>query len=70
MIHDRQKNDHRGERPKVLTWHIHGTYLYYLTQANCDFYLPVTAARTGGYVGAAAALFPGATTCTRSRSKT
>jgi hypothetical protein len=59
MRHNRQKNDHRGERPKVLTWHIHGTYLYYLTQANCDFYLPV-----------AAALFPGATTCTRSRSKT
>lgn len=27
-------------RLKVLTWHIHGSYLYYLTQADCDFYLP------------------------------
>lgn len=27
-------------RPKVLTWHIHGSYLYYLSQANCEFFLP------------------------------
>ncbi len=25
---------------KVLTWHIHGSYLYYLTQTDCVFYLP------------------------------
>lgn len=25
---------------RVLTWNIHGNYLYYLTQANADFYLP------------------------------
>lgn len=25
---------------KVLTWHIHGSYLYYLTQTDCIFYLP------------------------------
>jgi len=25
---------------RVLTWHIHGSYLYYLTQADCIFYLP------------------------------
>lgn len=25
---------------RVLTWHIHGNYLYYLTQANLEFYLP------------------------------
>lgn len=25
---------------RVLTWHIHGNYLYYLTQANLDFFLP------------------------------
>ncbi|HYH74628.1 MAG TPA: hypothetical protein VD735_01570, partial [Candidatus Saccharimonadales bacterium] len=29
-----------SSRPKVFTWHIHGSYLYYLTQANCDFYVP------------------------------
>ncbi len=28
-------------RLKILTWHIHGNYLYYLTQARHDFYLPV-----------------------------
>jgi hypothetical protein len=26
---------------RVLTWHIHGNYLYYLSQANVKFYLPV-----------------------------
>jgi len=25
---------------RVLTWHIHGSYLYYLTQTDCIFYLP------------------------------
>jgi glycosyltransferase involved in cell wall biosynthesis len=25
---------------KILTWHIHGSYLYYLTQTDCIFYLP------------------------------
>lgn len=28
------------EKLKVLTWHIHGSYLYYLTQTDCIFYLP------------------------------
>jgi glycosyltransferase involved in cell wall biosynthesis len=29
------------QRPlRVLTWHIHGSYLYYLTQTPCTFYLP------------------------------
>lgn len=30
-----------NRRLKVLTWHVHGNYLYYLTQTDCDFYLPV-----------------------------
>jgi len=30
----------KEERMRVLTWHIHGSYLYYLTQTNCIFYLP------------------------------
>ena len=25
---------------RVLTWHIHGSYLYYLSQTSCTFYLP------------------------------
>ena len=28
------------KRLKVLTWHIHGSYLYYLTHTDCIFYLP------------------------------
>ncbi len=40
-----------SERLRILTWHVHGSYLYYLTQANCDFYLPVTADRAHGYGG-------------------
>jgi glycosyltransferase involved in cell wall biosynthesis len=28
------------EKLRVLTWHIHGSYLYYLTQTDCIFYLP------------------------------
>src|SRR5579885_561778 len=38
-------------RLKVFTWHVHGTYLYYLSQANCEFYLPVNENRDHGYGG-------------------
>lgn len=38
-------------RLKVFTWHIHGSYLYYLSQGNYDIYIPVTDARTEGYYG-------------------
>ncbi|HYE53942.1 MAG TPA: glycosyltransferase family 4 protein [Chitinophagaceae bacterium] len=41
---------HSG-RPRVFTWHIHGSYLFYLSQANLDIYIPVTDDRTEGYVG-------------------
>jgi glycosyltransferase involved in cell wall biosynthesis len=40
-----------NRKPKIFTWHIHGSYLYYLTQTNCEFYLPVNADRTPGYAG-------------------
>lgn len=40
------------DRPlRVLTWHIHGSYLYYLSHAACDFILPVTRDRKQGYSG-------------------
>jgi hypothetical protein len=40
------------EKPvKVFTWHIHGSYLYYLTQANAEFYLPVKPGGEEGYGG-------------------
>ena len=32
--------ENKGKQLKVLTWHIHGSYLYYLTQTDCVFYLP------------------------------
>jgi len=34
-------------RRRVFTWHVHGNYLYYLSQANVDFYLPVMPGRPG-----------------------
>lgn len=36
---------------RILTWHIHGSYLYYLTQAPHDFYLPVKPGKPEGYGG-------------------
>jgi hypothetical protein len=42
---------------RVLTWHIHGNYLYYLSQARAEFYLPVKAGRHPGY-GGRGATFP------------
>lgn len=38
-------------RLRVLTWHVHGSYLYYLTQAPHDFYLPVKPGRPEGHGG-------------------
>ena len=36
---------------RILTWHVHGSYLYYLTQARHEFYLPVKPGRPEGYGG-------------------
>ena len=30
---------------RVLTWHVHGSYLYYLAHAPHDFYVPVKEGR-------------------------
>jgi hypothetical protein len=38
-------------RTRVLTWHIHGNYLLYLSQADVDFFLPVKPGRHEGYGG-------------------
>lgn len=38
-------------RLKILTWHVHGNYLNYLTQAPHDFYLPVKPGKPEGYGG-------------------
>lgn len=34
-------------RPSILTWHIHGNYLYYLAQADVDLFVPVGRDRPG-----------------------
>jgi hypothetical protein len=38
-------------RLKILTWHTHGSYLYYLTQAPHDFYVLSKPGRPAGYSG-------------------
>ncbi len=42
---------HPKRRLKILTWHVHGNYLYYLAQAPHEFYLPVKPGRPEGYGG-------------------
>lgn len=39
------------KRLRILTWHIHGSYLHYLTQAPHDFFLPVKPDKPEGYGG-------------------
>ena len=44
-----------GKRLRVLTWHVHGNYLWYLSHAPHDFVVPFTPERRhpyGGRVGA------------------
>jgi len=38
-------------RLKILTWHTHGSYLYYLTQTPHDFYVMSKPDRSAGYAG-------------------
>ena len=47
----RQNVTKNSKRLKIFTWHVHGGYLYYLTQADCEFYVPYDAARSSGYGG-------------------
>lgn len=43
-------------RLRILTWHVHGSYLYYLTHVPHDFYVPVKPGRPEGYGGRAGTL--------------
>jgi hypothetical protein len=36
---------------RVLTWHVHGSYLYYLLHAHQEFYVPSRPGRPEGYAG-------------------
>src|ERR1700712_1668273 len=40
-----------GKKLKIFTWHIHGSYLYYLSQGDYDIYIPVTNEKKEGYYG-------------------
>lgn len=40
-----------NKRLKILTWHVHGNYLYYLTQVPHDFYLLVDDERSTHHTG-------------------
>ncbi|MBI5271728.1 MAG: glycosyltransferase family 4 protein [Burkholderiales bacterium] len=40
-----------GRRLRILTWHVHGNYLYYLTQVPHDFYLVTDEARSVHHTG-------------------
>lgn len=40
-----------SERKKIFTWHIHGSYLFYLSQGSFDIYIPVNEKRDEGYYG-------------------
>lgn len=40
-----------SHRLKIFTWHIHGTYLYYLSKGDFDIYIPVKDVKEEGYHG-------------------
>ncbi|UKT62599.1 glycosyltransferase [Pedobacter mucosus] len=40
-----------NSRLKIFTWHIHGSYLFYLSQGDYDIYIPVNNEKSEGYVG-------------------
>lgn len=45
-----------GKRLSILTWHVHGNYLYYLSQVPHDFHLVTKAGYPPGYAGKAGQL--------------
>jgi glycosyltransferase involved in cell wall biosynthesis len=38
-------------RLRIFTWHIHGSYLFFLSQGDYDIYIPVNQSKTEGYYG-------------------
>jgi hypothetical protein len=39
------------QKLKIFTWHIHGSYLYYLSQGEYEIYIPVDDKKQEGYYG-------------------
>ncbi len=44
-------NLYPNRKLKIFTWHIHGTYLYYLSKGNFEIYIPVNKEKDEGYYG-------------------
>ncbi|MEZ2444355.1 glycosyltransferase family 4 protein [Chitinophaga sp. RCC_12] len=42
---------HVAEKLRIFTWHVHGSYLYYLSQGNYELYIPVKENKEEGYYG-------------------
>lgn len=40
-----------NQSPRILTWHVHGSYLYNLAQVPYEFYVPVSRPPKPGFVG-------------------
>ncbi|HEY1010846.1 MAG TPA: glycosyltransferase family 4 protein [Sphingobacteriaceae bacterium] len=40
-----------GKKLKIFTWHIHGSYLFYLSKGNYDIYIPVKDIKEDGFWG-------------------
>lgn len=45
------KPDKRRSPLKIFTWHVHGTYLYYLSKADIVIYIPLGISNEPGYGG-------------------
>jgi glycosyltransferase involved in cell wall biosynthesis len=45
-----------GKRLRILTWHVHGNYLFYLSQIPHDIYVPAKPGYPPGYAGRAGRL--------------
>jgi glycosyltransferase involved in cell wall biosynthesis len=43
--------ENNAKRLKIFTWHIHGSYLFYLSQGNYDIFIPVNERKSEGYYG-------------------
>ncbi len=50
--------ENKEKKLRVLTWHIHGSYLYYLSQTDCIFYLPYKEGSSEEGYGGRTASFP------------
>src|SRR5262245_35129565 len=51
MTHKRQRNITMRHRLRIFTWHVHGSYLYSLSQMHHEIFVPVKPGQPAGYTG-------------------